>query len=135
VNDSHFRTLTPLSDDTYEVELSKKTIKLDLPLQIGFFVYQYAKKRMLEFYYDFLDVFLDRRHFQLCSMDTDSYYMALAARTLDEIVKPEKKREFYQTWPKWFPAEACDDHHSVFVETKCRGEVWNPTQQCCIERK
>ena len=135
INDPHFRTLTPLDDNIYEVEMSKKTIKLDLPLHIGFFVYQYAKKRMLEFYFDFLDVFVDRRHFQLCEMDTDSYYMALAARTLDEVVKPEKRRQFYEAWPKWFPAQACDEHHADFVDVKCRGEQWTPTQDCCLKRQ
>jgi hypothetical protein len=37
-------------------------------MQIGCFVYQYAKLRMLEFYYDFMDVFVDRSDFQYCSM-------------------------------------------------------------------
>ena len=61
--------------------MSKKTITLDLPLQIGRFVYQYAKLRMLQFYYDFIDVFVDHRDFQYCSMDTDSAYMALSTDT------------------------------------------------------
>ena len=134
VNDSHFRVLTPLDENTNEVEMSKKKIKLDLPLHIGFFVYQYAKKRMLEFY-EFLSAFVDRCHFQLIQTDTDSLYLAIAARTLDEVIKPEKRREFYEVWPKWFPAEACDDHHTDFVNTKCRGEDWKTTEECCIERK
>jgi hypothetical protein len=46
-------------------------------MQIGCFVYQYAKLRMLEFYYNFMDVFVDRSDSQYCSMDTDSAYMAL----------------------------------------------------------
>ena len=135
VNDSHFRVLTPLDDNTYEVEMSKKKIKLDLPLHIGFFVYQYAKKRMLEFYYDCLDVFVDRRQFQLMEMDTDSQYLAITGRTLDEVVRPEKRREFFEAWPEWFPAEACDQHHTDFVDTKCRGEDWTTTDECCMQRK
>jgi hypothetical protein len=35
--------------------MSKKT---NLPMQIGYFVYQYAKLRMLEVYYEFMDVFV-----------------------------------------------------------------------------
>jgi hypothetical protein len=46
-------------------------------MQIGCFVYQYAKLQMLEFYYDFMDVFVDRSDFQYCSMDTDSAYYCL----------------------------------------------------------
>ena len=47
-----FRKLDNITEDTYEVESCKKNIKLNLPSQIGFFVYQYAKLRMLQFYYD-----------------------------------------------------------------------------------
>jgi hypothetical protein len=46
-------------------------------MHIGCFVYQYAKLRMLEFYYDFMDVFVDRRDFQYCAMDTASASMAI----------------------------------------------------------
>ena len=72
--DPFFRKCNQLNEDTFEVEMSKKTITLDLPLQIGRFVYQYAKLRMLQFYYDFIDVFVDHRDFQYCSMDTDCIY-------------------------------------------------------------
>jgi hypothetical protein len=67
--------------------MSKKTIRLDLPMQIGCFVYQYAKLRMLEFYYVFfMEVFVDRSDVQYCSMDTDSAYMALSATSLAEVI-------------------------------------------------
>ena len=62
----------------YEVQSCKKTIKLNLPMQIGFFVDQYAKRRMLQFYFDFMDKYLDRSDFQYCEMDTDSAYIAIA---------------------------------------------------------
>jgi hypothetical protein len=68
-------------------EMSKKTIRLDLSMQIGCFVYQYAKLRMLEFYYDFMDVFVDRSDFQYCSMDTDSAYMVSLQLNLSSFPK------------------------------------------------
>ena len=43
VNTPLFRKLDNITEDNYEVESCKKTIKLNLPIQIGFFVYQYAK--------------------------------------------------------------------------------------------
>ena len=46
------------------------------PFQIGIAVYQLAKLRMLEFYYD-LDRYVDRRDFELIQMDTDSNCMAI----------------------------------------------------------
>jgi hypothetical protein len=36
---------------------------------------------MQQFYYDFVDVFVDLRDFQYCVMDTDSAYIALSADT------------------------------------------------------
>ncbi len=59
VNQPLFHDLNPITDSVYEITMNKKVIRLDLPLQIGFFVYQYAKVRMLSFYYDYLMKFLD----------------------------------------------------------------------------
>ena len=47
VNTPLFRKLDNITEDTYKVESCKKTIKLNLNIQVGFFVYQYAKLRML----------------------------------------------------------------------------------------
>jgi len=49
---------------------------------------------MLEFYYDFLDRYFDRRDFELIQMDTDSNYMAISTEKLEDIVKPELQTEF-----------------------------------------
>jgi hypothetical protein len=43
VNDSHFRKLDIIDENFYEVSKTKKSISMNLPVQIGFFVYQYAK--------------------------------------------------------------------------------------------
>ena len=55
INNKRFRQLDVVTDDAYEVTASKVRLTYDLPLHIGFFVYQYAKLRMLQFYYDFVD--------------------------------------------------------------------------------
>lgn len=44
--------------------MAKTKIKLDLPIQLGYFILKYAKLRILEFYYDFMDVYLDRSDFE-----------------------------------------------------------------------
>ena len=103
VNEPYFRAIEPIDDDTYEVQMCKKTIKLNLPSPIGFFVYQNAKRRMLEFYYDCVDKYLDRSNFQLCEMDTDSAYMALAGENLESLVKPELRGVFEADKHNWFP--------------------------------
>ena len=55
ISNKRFRQLDVVTDDAYEIEMNKSVVKYDLPLHIGFFVYQYAKLRMLQFYYDFVD--------------------------------------------------------------------------------
>ena len=55
ISNKRFRQLDVVTDDAYEVTSSKARVTYDLPHHIGFFVYQYAKLRMLEFYYDFVD--------------------------------------------------------------------------------
>ena len=54
-----------IDDSTYEFVLHKPTVKHDLPIQIGFWVYQLAKLRMLQFYYDFLVKYFIKNKFEL----------------------------------------------------------------------
>jgi hypothetical protein len=54
--------------------MTKKAVKHDLPIQLGFFVYQYAKLRMLSFYYDVIDRFVDRADFCVLEMDTGNIH-------------------------------------------------------------
>ncbi len=133
VNEPWFRQLNVLQENLYEVEMAKKVIQYDLPLHIGFFVYQYAKLRMLEFYFDFMMKFLAPEDFQYIEMDTDSAYIALSKPSLEECVREDKYVEFWQEWNQWFPAEACDLHQQVWQETKRKKEVWHP-EKCCQQR-
>ena len=55
IGNKRFRQLDVVAEDAYEVTSNKARVTYDLPLHIGFFVYQYAKLRMLQFYYDFVD--------------------------------------------------------------------------------
>ena len=103
---AYFSNLDELGQ-AYELESRKPRITIRWPFQIGIAVYQLAKLRMLEFYYDFLDRYFDRRDFELTQMDTDSNYMAISADSLEEIVRPElrteseaKKKEWL-AWDKW----------------------------------
>ena len=54
VSHSSFLSINQLDQEYYEVETRTATIHIDLPTQIAFRVYNYAKLRMLEFYYDFM---------------------------------------------------------------------------------
>ena len=69
--------------------------------QCGIAVYQLAKLRMLEFYYVFLDKYFSRQDFELCYMDTDSFFLAMSGDSLDEIVRPEMKQEYEADNKNW----------------------------------
>ena len=57
--------------------MEKAKVSNNLPLHVASAVYQLAKLKMLEFYYDFLDKYHDRAKFQMIEMDTDSIGSAL----------------------------------------------------------
>ena len=84
-------------NEAYEISERKRRVSITRPYQCGIAVYQLAKLRMLEFYYDFLDVYFERRDFELIQMDTDSMYMALSGPNLDELVKPPLREEYYRS--------------------------------------
>ena len=83
-NDPKFRSSTYIGDGVYEVQMAHKVMKNDIPKQIGLFVLQYAKLRMLQFYYDCFDRYLDRSDFEMVRMDTDSLYFAVSKYNPDQ---------------------------------------------------
>jgi hypothetical protein len=64
-------------------------------------VYNLAKLRMLQFYYDCIDKYVDRSDYQILQMDTDSNYFAFSENTLEEIIKPEMREEFKNDYNNW----------------------------------
>ena len=101
----------------FQVQSCKKKIKLNLPMQIGFFVYQYAKLRMLQFYFHFMDKNLDRSDFQYCEMDTDPAYIAIAGQSVESLVKPELREEFEADKANWFPRTDTPEHKAYDKRT------------------
>ena len=100
-NDVDKALRSPFFDDldevngAYEIKEKKRSVNIRRPYQCGIAVYQLAKLRMLEFYYDFLDKYVDRKDFELIQMDTDSMYMALSDDCIDNVVKDEMKHEYF----------------------------------------
>ena len=103
---ARFKTLEEIGP-AYKVELRKVKITIDRPFQVGIVVYQLAKLRMLQFYYEFLDFYLDRRDFELIQMDTDSMYFALSREKLEDAIRPgyetqfEEDKKRWLAWDKW----------------------------------
>jgi hypothetical protein len=60
-----------LTDDLYEVVKEKQMVSFALPVTIGFFVYGYAKLRMLRFYYDCVGKYYTRG--VMCTLVRVSY--------------------------------------------------------------
>eukprot|EP00116_Pleurobrachia_bachei_P001169 sb/3461431/ len=75
VNDPLMVSLEEMEDETFEVVSKKRRVTYDLPVHLGFFVYSLAKLKMLKFYYDVLDRFIDRSNFALLEMDTGENYI------------------------------------------------------------
>ena len=79
---------------------------------------------MLEFYYDFLDKFVDRRDFELIQMDTDSNYMAISGAKLEDVVKPgmraqlEVEKKQWLAWDKWSPELECEGPRKIALCSK-----------------
>ena len=89
----------------YDIKEFKRTVTVKRPYQCGIAVYQLAKLRMLEFYYDFLDKYFSRQDFELCYVDTDSFYLAMSGESSDEIVKPEMKQAYEADKNNWLATD------------------------------
>jgi len=81
-----FEDFTEMAD-AYEIRRRKPHVTIHRPFQVGIAVYQLAKLRILEFYHDFLDCFVEPKDFELIQMDTDSLCFALSVNKLEEVVK------------------------------------------------
>jgi hypothetical protein len=128
IEDPRFRQLNEIGNGHFEVTMAKKKINLDLPIQIGYFVYCYAKLRMLEFYYDFIDKFVDRKNYEYCEMDTDSAYIALSGPTLESVIKPNMLDQFYEEREQWLPSDYCPTHKTDFQISQQTGQSWFKTK-------
>ena len=134
-NDRRFRQLDVVVDDTYEIEMNKKTVTYTMPVHVGFFVLQYAKMRMLQFYYDFIDRYLERPLFQYCETDTDSAYLVLAAESVDALVTPELREHYFRHRSEWLPSECCDDNRNEYVRCRLANRPWVGDEACCKARR
>ncbi|EGF83699.1 hypothetical protein BATDEDRAFT_22601 [Batrachochytrium dendrobatidis JAM81] len=83
-----------------EFRFKKMSFKQSLPIHIRFQVYQLAKLRVLQFYYDSIDYSIDKSDYQYCMMDTDSAYIAISDESL-EVIKPSLKDEFKKNRHLW----------------------------------
>ena len=72
---------------------------------------------MLQFYFDFVDKYLDHSDFQYCEMDTDSDYIAIAEQSVESLVKSELREEFKADKANWFPRTNSPEHKAYDKRT------------------
>ena len=100
--DENFYGSTELFNGYYEVGKMKQKINLDLPIHLSVFIRNYAKLRMLEFYYDCVNKYLSCEDFEHSEMDTDSAYMTISGDSFDSLIKPDLREEFEKDKHNWF---------------------------------
>ena len=135
INNKRLRQLDVVTDDAYEIEMNTSVVKYTLPLHIGFFVYQYVKLCMLQFYYEFVDRYLERLLFQYCEMDTDSAHIALAGESIDGLLRIDRRAHYLRHRSQWLPAECCDEHEDDYARARIADRPWTATESCCFARK
>ncbi|EFO85594.1 hypothetical protein CRE_20627, partial [Caenorhabditis remanei] len=101
----------------YEVSKRSRKVKQNMTLQIACSVYDDSKLRMLKFYYDCIDKYVDRSDFQYIEMDTDSAYMAISNNSLEDLIKPEMREEFEKYKNNWFPRTDTEEHCRIDKRT------------------
>ena len=102
IMDNHFYSLTELLNGYYEVEKTKQKIIPDLLIHLSVFILNYAKLRMLEFYYDCVNKYLSHEDFEYSEMDTDLAYMAISGDSFESLIKPDLREEFENEKHNWF---------------------------------
>ena len=96
INSKMFKRPNHITDQLYEVELFRSEIEHREPNNVGFFILQYAKLRMMELFYNFFKKFCDTDKYEELEMDTDSLYLAMSEETLEDVILPEKRAEWEQ---------------------------------------
>ncbi|KAE9049882.1 hypothetical protein PR001_g2907 [Phytophthora rubi] len=97
-------------NDACELTMMKRKLNNKNPIHLSIAIYQLAKLRMLQFYYDCIDFYFDRSDFQYQEMDTDSAYIAFSCdNPFQECIKPELREHFVQHKYDWFPRDYSTD--------------------------
>ena len=107
---------SPFSDESEEIcgANEVKRFKQNLMTKL-------TKLQMLELFCDIPDKHLSRQDFELCYMDTHSFYLAMRGDSLDEIAKIGL-REAYETDKKnWLATDKFSERTSILFEPEFVG--------------
>ena len=123
-NSKLFKKLVHVNNSLYDDELAKAQIEQKEPIIVGFFILHYAKMRTLELYYNFFTRFCDVNMFEELEKDTDSLYLALAEKELEDCTRPEMRAQ----WQRLRSNDCVDSFTAVGVAN------FFP-RTCCVKRK
>jgi hypothetical protein len=118
-NKSNFVKAIELEDKIFEIHKRYNSVTLNTPMLVGYFILQYAKLRILQFYYDFLYEYVDRKNFALTQMDTDSLYMGIAGNELLDCVKPNLREKFLRSTEAHCHAAVYEANKVNFLPRTC----------------
>ncbi|RAW23001.1 hypothetical protein PC110_g20562 [Phytophthora cactorum] len=101
-------------NDSCEITMKKRRLNNKNPIHLSIAIYQVAKLRMLQFYYDRIDFYFDRSDFQYQEMDTDSAYIAFSCENpFKDCIKPSLREHFKHHKYDWFPRDQNESTHSI----------------------
>ncbi len=133
INDSRYDACDELSKNVFEIAMRKRTTKHNVPLTLGCVVYSLSKLEMLKFIYDFLYVYFAKSDVCILNSDTDSIWLGISAENLDDLVRPNLRRQYFENYDKIMPALACTAHKELFIETRVVGLDWVMEDfPCCV---
>ena len=127
-----FDEIDEVEDQLYEVDYSPLKVVHDRPVQIAVAVYQYAKLRILSFAYDFLHRYCDSKKFMFLYMDTDSLCLGIEGNSLEDILLPSMRDEYFENVHLWLPAESCSLCRERYIKAKKNGLKWDQ-EKCCAD--
>ncbi|GMF28183.1 unnamed protein product [Phytophthora fragariaefolia] len=97
-------------NESCEFTMKKRKLNNKNPIHLSIAIYQLAKLRMLQFYYDCIDFYFDRSEFQYQELDTDPAYIAFSCeKPFVECIKPELREHFQQHKYEWFPRDYSEE--------------------------
>ena len=134
VNDSMFPTEGAMECETnlFKVEMLPMCVTHKLPIQISLFTLCESKMTLLSFIYDVIDHYLIPNSFEILYSDTDNVVLSLSCdHSIDEIIKPDLAKEFFEKKHLFFPAESCEKCRERYVYTKVNKLEWE-MEECCI---
>ena len=102
--------------DIFEISYRPKQITQNIPIQVALSIYDDAKLKMCQFYYDCVSKYIDKSNFQYLEMDTDSAYIALTGE-FEDLVKPELKEEFIKDRSNWFLRNDTKENYNFYKRT------------------